>query len=276
MSPIHSHAHEAMKTTFTFRIAADDPALARKASHDCIALLDQIEASLSRYIEGSDVWQINHMQAGETLFISQLSYDCLRIALEACEQTAGLFDITLGSQIEHQKNKREGAPPAIRGQLAIDPKRPAIHCTEAGREIDLGGIGKGFALDKMKDLMQDWGIESALISAGGSTQVAFGNDAWKISLIGDTTTKEFELKNQALSASGSAIQGSHIISPRKGPTYPYKHTRIWALTTSAALADALSTSAMLMSHEEMIAMARSGDSLFVEHNMEIRSILEID
>ena len=68
-------------------------------------------------------------------------------------------------------NCRTGDGPAIGrpvfwGPFVIAPDRPFISCEEAGREIDFGGIGKGFALDKMKSLMIDWGIKAALLSAG--------------------------------------------------------------------------------------------------------------
>ena len=74
--------------------------------------------------------------------------------------TQGLFDITLGKQIEHQKRRSTGESPTLGGTLALDPDRPVIHCIEAGREIDLGGIGKGFALDCLKANMTECGIQS--------------------------------------------------------------------------------------------------------------------
>ena len=141
-------------------------------------------------------------------------------------------------------------PPPLEGKLQIDPDRPAIHCTHAGREIDLGGIGKGFALDQIKTLLKDWNIPSALLSAGASTQLAYGETVWPMTLEYAGKRSYIELQNTALSASGTEMQGSHIMSPRdENVTYTYP--RIWALNKSAAFADTYSTAALLMSPQEL-------------------------
>jgi FAD:protein FMN transferase len=263
MSATHTFNHEAMKTTFTLRIRNDDPKLAKDVAHASIELIDEIENTLSRYIEGSDIYRVNHMQAEQSLLLSDTCYDCLRIALDAHQQTGGLFDITLGHQIEHQKKKLDGPAPELCGQLMVDPDRPAIHCRAPGREIDLGGIGKGYALDRIKALMQEWGITEALLSAGGSTQLAFGPKAWSIELTGNHSTQTIELQNKALSASGIGIQGSHIVSPRSEKA-GYIHSRIWLIDETAAYADAWSTTAMLLDAEELQALAKAGAPVFVE------------
>jgi thiamine biosynthesis lipoprotein len=264
MSHIHQFDHHAMKTTFILRIVTDDAKLAKDVAHTAIVLLDEIEMSLSRYIEGSDVFRINHMETGQTLFISQTCYDCLRLAAEAHKQTGGLFDITLGTLIEHQKNKVAGSVPSLSGTLSIDPDRPAITCVTAGREIDLGGIGKGYALDQLKTLMEDWGIESALLCAGASTQLAFGSTTWPIELSGDHNQQTIKLNNQALSASGTGIQGSHIVSPQIHCAPDYHFKRAWILQPSAALADAWSTALMLINVEQLRSFEAPQDTLYFE------------
>lgn len=258
------YTHQAMNTTFSLHLANDDRPLASQVSHACFELLDSIEAKLSRYVCGSDVWLINQMQSGETRFLSEDCYDCLRIAVDAHQQTGGLFDITLGRQIEHRKNATAGPAPQLRGQLMLDPERPAIHCITAGREIDLGGIGKGFALDRMQALAQDWGIQSALFAAGASTQLAFGREHWDIELRGDRAQRTLRLRNQALSASGIGIQGSHIVSPAHGDSPQYTYPRIWLKTATAACADAYSTAALLMSAEQLQQLAAQACELFIE------------
>jgi len=263
MSDPHIFRHEAMKTTFSFHIVHDDAKLASDVAHASIALLDEIENTLSRYIAGSDVWLINQMRADETRFLSEFCYECLRLAVTAHVETGGLFDITLGRQIEHQKNDVEGTPPLLEGQLMVDPDKPSIHCIEAGREIDLGGIGKGFALDKIKDLMCEWGIENALLSAGGSTQLAFGPKSWDIELKGDHSELTLQLSNESLSASGIGIQGSHIVSPRED-IQSYQHGRIWCIHPTATLADAWTTAMMLMNAEEMSMVTDRGLKVYYE------------
>ena len=275
MSHIHKFDHHAMKTTFILRIVSDDAKLAQDVAHTAIVLLDEIEMTLSRYIEGSDVFRINHMETGQKLFISQTCYDCLRLAAEAHEHTGGLFDITLGTLIEHQKNKAAGSVPSLSGTLSIDPDRPAITCVTAGREIDLGGIGKGYALDQLKILLEDWGIESALLCAGASTQLAFGSATWPIELSGDHHQQTIKLNNQALSASGISIQGSHIVSPHKcrAPNYHFKRT--WILQPNAALADAWSTALMLIDVEQLRTFEAPQDTLYFETSSGIHTLQKL-
>ncbi|MEX0329972.1 MAG: FAD:protein FMN transferase [Puniceicoccaceae bacterium] len=238
-------SHEAMNTTFTLRISGESEQQAAGVARECFEHLDYLENKLSRYREGSDVWQINHLATGESLFLSEACYECLRLAMEANEATGGLFDVTIGGRIEFAKSASGGQAPELKGRLMLNPDKPCLHCMAAGREIDLGGIGKGFALDQMKDLLLDWGIESALLAAGASTHLAMGPRTWPLSLSGDSQTVSFPLTNAALSASGLAVQGSHILAPDGSrPDYTFK--RVWISLASAALTDAWSTAAMLM------------------------------
>lgn len=259
----HSFDHKAMKTTFTLRLRHEDKEAAAVAARAAFELIDETESKLSRYREESDIWQINRMQADQTLFLSEICYDCLLLSLEAYRETMGRFDITLGRQIEHQKKQEAGAPPEPSGQLMVVPDRPAIYCQEPGRELDLGGIGKGFALDRAKVLIQEWGVESGILSAGASTHLAFGDKEWQLGLSAQSETLDIKIREQALSASGSGIQNEHIIAPGGGQP-PYLHPRVWVLHQSAAWADAWSTAAMLLQKDELAEIAPKLQGLYAE------------
>ncbi|MFU8848569.1 MAG: FAD:protein FMN transferase [Opitutales bacterium] len=263
-SHTHTFEHKAMKTTFTLRLKHEDKKLAQNAAREATELIDEIENKLSRYIQGSDVWQINHMQAGQSLFLSELCYDCLCEGLKAYEQTGGLFDVTLGRLIEHRKNKQTSPAPELVGQLVVLPDRPAIQCQEAGREIDLGGIGKGFALDRAKKLITEWGIKSGILSAGASTHLAFGPQKWTLGLTGKKETREIMIQEQALSASGTVIQEEHIVAATELEA-ECQYPRVWVLHPSATWADVWSTTAMLLSMEELREMANQFAGLYVEN-----------
>ncbi|MGB0744751.1 MAG: FAD:protein FMN transferase, partial [Opitutales bacterium] len=264
MSEIYNFEHKAMKTTFKLRLQHPDKQHAQNAALNAIELIDEIENKLSRYIGGSDVWQINHMVAGQTIFLSELCYDCLRLGLEAYAETQGLFDVTLGRQIEHRKRKEEGEPPEVSGQLVVVPDRPAIHCNEPGREIDLGGIGKGFALDRAKQLLEEWEIPSGILSAGASTHLAFGKSEWTMGLTAKNETRNITIHAQALSASGTGIQDEHIIAP-DGSMAPSYYPRTWVIHRTAAWADVWSTAAMLMQKDELTDIAAKMDGLYIEN-----------
>jgi thiamine biosynthesis lipoprotein len=262
--PNHNFTHEAMKTTFQLRLRADDAALAQSVARACFERLDRIEASLSRYVPGSDVWQINHLKTGESRFVSEDCEQCLRLAMVAGQASGGLFDVTLGRLIEHRKSGAESAPPALQGQLIVDESRPRVFCVEAGREIDLGGIGKGYALDAMAALCREWGMRHGLLSAGASTQLAFGKHAWPITLRGDTHSRVVNLKNSALSASGTVIQGSHIVAPA-AEAIAECHSRAWVQAESAAIADALSTAAIIARDFSALHLNQPDRKVFIEN-----------
>lgn len=242
--PAHKQFIEGMKTVFQVQLLGVDSTLAQQVSLACIERIGSIEAALSRYLPGSDVWQINHLEAGESRFIGEDCDECLRLALAAGVATGGLFDVTIGRLIEHRKASLPGEPPLLCGQLRLDPERPFVECLDSGREIDLGGIGKGFALDALAHLCREWGIPGGLLSAGNSTHLAFGPNPWEITLTGENHDRVLTLQNSALSASGTVIQGSHIVSPRP-QAHDELHQRVWVQSESAALADAFSTAALL-------------------------------
>src|SRR5690554_6216929 len=137
---LHRFDHAAMNTQFSLRIVHPDRERALLVAGACFRRLDRLEACLSRYREESDIARINAMEGGESLLIEEETYACLKLALEAGAVTGGLFDVTLGSQIEHRKGNAEGDPPALRGKIELAPDRPRVTCVEAGRQIDLGGI----------------------------------------------------------------------------------------------------------------------------------------
>jgi thiamine biosynthesis lipoprotein len=252
---IHRFEHEAMNTVFTLRLRGIDADTARGLGRECFHRVDQIEGRLSRFMEGSDIWRINRLAAAETLYLSEDCHQCLLQALDAYARTGGLFDITLGKNIEHRKSGGEGPPPAIAGSLVIHPDVPAVTCTEPGRELDLGGIGKGFALDRLRDLLADWELNDALISAGASSLLAIGGGSWPVDLTGGGPSLRIGLGGRALSVSGTGIQGAHIIHPGGEESMPSRScTRIWTLAADAAFAEVWSTALMLVEPDEIPAI----------------------
>lgn len=247
MKPSHHFHHEAMRTTFHIRFAAPSPH-AGDIARDCFDLIDFLEARLTRYRPESDIARINELPAGEKLYISPETHTCLLRALALYQDTAGLFDITLGCQIRHRKEDREGHPPEPKGKLLIHPDEPAVTCIEPGRELDLGGIGKGFALDSLVEKLAEWDAPPALLSAGASTHLTWGDAEWPTKLETDHSVRTLDLKNAALSASGTEIQGAHIVHPDAGGLLV--EGRVWVLADSATTADAWSTALILCPHDE--------------------------
>jgi len=222
-----------------------DVNIAQSIAGCCFRLLEELEANLSCFRPDSEVCRINSLKAGESMLLSSTTYRCLRKALEASEKTAGLFDATLGSQM--QDNRIE----PLCGRFSLSPDRPHIVCNEAGRKIDFGGIGKGFALEEMASTLKDQEVESALLSSGTSTHLAIGSRPWSFSLCGDRKPIEISLQEQAVSSSGIGIQGAHVIHPDLGISPAYHFKRVRVVADSATLADAFSTACLLMDPTEI-------------------------
>ena len=249
-------SHEAMRTTFSVRIRGQEESVARGMARECFARIDALEGMLSRFREDSEVSRINELAAGETLYLSDDCHDCLLIALRTGALTGGLFDVTLGGAIEHRKSGAAGSPPAAAGSLAVHPDAPAVTCIEPGRSIDLGGIGKGFALDRLKGLLLDWGCDDALLAAGASSLLAFGPSRWPVDLPSAARPLRIALQDEALSASGTNIQGSHIVHPDGDAGMPAQaFSRLWVTAETAAVAEVWSTALMLVDAGQAAALA---------------------
>ena len=250
-SKVETFQTEAMKTTWTFRMRDVDAKVASNAASACINQLTELEALLSRFREDSDISRINELQTGQQLYVSEITHRCLLQAIKATTMTQGLFDITLGSRTHNESDKDTIT---VIGQIQIAPDQPFVTCIKAGRKIDLGGIGKGFALDELAKTLKNHQIESALLSAGSSTLLAYGSHSWPIDLTGDEKSSRLKLKNKALSASGTGIQGAHVVHPERSvSSQRYSFKRVWLLAENATLADATSTACLLMDDEELKA-----------------------
>ena len=246
--------HEAMMTTFSLRLCGEDEGRLRGLGSECIAMIDDLEQKLSRFAEGGEVYRINRLKAGESLNLSEECDRCLRRAMEMSAITGGLFDPTLGVAIAHRKSGDVGELPSVEGKLALHPDKAVIHCEEPGRVIDLGGIGKGFALDCLAAFLQAFDVQGGLLSSGASTHLAFGEYSWPISLAGVEGTETYLLADAAISASGTGIQGAHIVAPQGWDVdEAMMLERLWALAPNGSAADAWSTALMLLRPEEMDA-----------------------
>jgi thiamine biosynthesis lipoprotein len=238
--------HEAMATTFGVTIARGDVTYARQAATAAFAELDRVERLLSRYVEGSDIFRINRLTAGGAIVVQLDTFECLRVALDVQQGTEGAFDVAYGSA-----GPRPSAP-----RFELDAGEHSVRVLFDGIRIDLGGIGKGFALDRMAAVMGDWGLESALLCASTSTILALepplGEPGWPISFGPDQDLRHINLVHRAFSASGKSVHGDHIIDPHAGrPAGGWQ--RCWSAAPTGAVADALSTAFMVIGEDAIRA-----------------------
>lgn len=297
LPPLHRFEHEAMHTSFEIMIAGEDPNYARQVSTEIFREIDILEGYLSRFIENSDIALINVMSGQSAVRVSPQTLECLRVALNVSAVTGGAFDATVGALMVAWRSgggePREPLPAILEEArartgmhlLELDDEEVAAGLTLAGAILDLGAIGKGYAIDQAVRILREWGVAAAVVQGGGGSTVyglgaPEGTEGWPIGVgYGADTEEESErvtrLRDMALSASGTEIQGSHILDPRTGRPPVSRAERTWALNPSATVSDALSTAFMVMNEAEVAEVcARFSDvGALLLHERDGRRIL---
>jgi len=269
-APLHRFAHRAMAARFQIVIAdrpADD---ARRAARAAFDELDRLERRLSRFIDTSDVARINAADPGARVRIDPVTAECLWAARKLHADTDGAFDVTVGALLdcwrEPDGSPRRPTEEEFRSAMArvgmplleVDLAQRSVVTRGPGVVVDLGGIAKGFALDRMADVLRRREVGAALLACAGSTARALGapaaRDGWKVALRNadpdGPPLAPVVLRDNALSGSGVSLRGRHIIDPRNG-TPVRDRLAAWATAPTATTADALSTAFMVMSVEEV-------------------------
>jgi FAD:protein FMN transferase len=249
----HRFTHAAMATVFEVHCVHAEARYAAQAAEAAFDLVDRLERELSRFLANSDIARINHLAAGQSTRVSPWTMECLEIARHAFALTGGAFDISLGSGL---------------GRLELVPDEFTVHARTAGAALDLGGIGKGYAVDRMAELLEEWEIPRALLHGGFSSVRALeappGRDGWPLTLSapGDgRVLARVSARQRAFSASG-VRKGDHILDPRDGRPVRGR-TAAWVAVpwedgaSPAAVADALSTAFMIQPEGEIADLCRA-------------------
>ena len=249
-SVIHVSKHHAMATEFQVRLATEDAGYAAQAARAAFDEADRLENLLSRFREHSEISALARLAPGEALRLSEPTFACLAIAQEMERVTRRAFSVAAAA-----RRTQKVAP-----VWSLDAKAFSIRCGAGRLDFDLGAIGKGFALDRMASELAEWDCPAFLLVAGGSSILA--GDAppdaagWSVGLGDDNSGPRYSLKRCALSGSGVAVKGQHILDPRTGEPASRK-SRAWAVTATAAESDALSTAAMVLAESELEAVVKT-------------------
>jgi len=240
----HTLTCEAMATTFKVTVVHADPRYARQAGAAAVAELARIEGLLSRFVETSDISRINRLNRGQETVVQLDTFECLKAALGVQRETGGAFDVAYSS----------AGPGSAGPRFELNAQRHSVRALADGVRLDLGGIGKGFALDRMAAVLADWDVAAACLAASTSTILGIGappgEGGWAITFGPEHDLRRARLRGRAFSGSGTSAKGSHIIDPRtKRPVQG--RFRAWAAAPTGATADALSTAFMVMTAAEI-------------------------
>ena len=267
----HHFAHEAMATVFEIYITNDDERYARQGAQAAFAEVDRLELEMSRFISNSDISRLNDAVPGEIVDFGMDVFECLSRARDMYDKTSGAFDISVGAlyscwlnddrtlrQPSDEELARASELTGLDHFKLSDEDFSAEVLTE-GVQFDLGGIGKGYAAEKMAEILREWSLGQALVLAGASSvlsvSVPEGMTGWPIKLRHPGNREDvlarFELTEGAISGSGKQ-KGQHIIDARSVEGVPVKgRLAAWAMAPDAVAADALSTAFMMLSAEEI-------------------------
>ena len=267
---VRRFSHEAMATIFEVYGVHPDAGYAAQAAQAAFDLVDRLEGELSRFLPNSDVERVNHLAAGESTQVSPAAMECLLIARHMFDLTAGTFDVSIGT----------GLP-----WLDLDPDTSIVRAVHGGVRVDLGGIGKGYAVDLVAELLEEWGLERVLVHGGFSSVLVLDppsdSDGWPLTLSDPGSPARVLVRlvrrQTALGASGLR-KGDHIVDPRTGGPVRGRRAAWVALPrpqaaragaragegpriAPAAVADALTTAFMLMDREAVESLCERSAGL---------------
>jgi thiamine biosynthesis lipoprotein len=262
-----------MGTVLEITLVVRNPRRGRDLLEETFAAAAGLERLLSRHLPASEVTALNQAAGGDTLPLSPATTRALRSANRYAQLTGGAFDVTVGplvelwtlaSRLRRLPSEAElAAARALVGSAGLIIKADgSARLARRGMALDLGGLGKGFALDELGAQLHGQ-VEGALLDFGRSSMVAFGKpahgDVWRVLVGGGPGEPSGTLvfSERALSISSSLGQYTvienrrygHVVDPRSG--LALQEGRFAAvLAGSAAEAEAWSTALLVLSRGE--------------------------
>jgi thiamine biosynthesis lipoprotein len=269
-----------MATRFELVLVGEDTAWLRAVGEEALEEIRRLDRVLSAYRPGSDVGRSNRLASDEPVRVLPEVFDLLQASMRLSRLTAGAFDITVGPLMrawglfggkgEMPEDRVLDEARSVTGMelVELDPDAGTIRYAVPGVQIDLGGVGKGYAVDRAAEILREAGVQDAFLHGGTSTIFASGQDRsgpWKVAIPAPLEDSEAEdealldvvaLRDEAMAVSSQAGKSfeaegrvlGHVMDPRLGT--PVEGALLAAVTsTSAMAADALSTAALVLGAE---------------------------
>lgn len=270
--------HLGVEVTIT---AHGDPDAVEAAATAAFETIAELEAILSDWRPHSELRQLTERPTGEWHPVSPQLAAVLELALRFAAASDGAFDPTIGAltQLWRQQRRTGAAPDSATLAAArravnwhaveLDAASDRIRWHQGGIRFDLGGIAKGWILDRALATMQHHGVNSAMIEAGGDLVTGDappGTNGWRIAIAGGDTV--VSLHNTALATSGPSLQfvidpdstrRSHVIDPVSGRGLG-NFVEVTVGASSGGVADAVATTLTLLPEDKWPAILEQFDA----------------
>jgi FAD:protein FMN transferase len=275
-------SHRAMGTMITISAWTADQAGALQAFDAAFREFDRLEELLTVWRETSDVSHINQAAGREAVHVAPDTMEVLRRGIEGGEMTGGKFDITFGAlagvwkfdqdqdnTIPSAAERRRRAALVDYRQLKLDPAAGTAFLKRAGMRVHLGGIGKGFAVDRATALLRQRGLTDFMVQAGGDLYVAgrHGDRPWRVGIRDPRGGPETFFASVALTDATFSTSGDyeryfmhdghryhHILDPdRAEPATLCRSVTVMA--PDATMADVLSKGVFILGPTAGLALA---------------------
>ena len=275
-----------MGTTYSVKIKNDNQTVNKKnMRNDIEKILSEINQSMSTYIEKSELSKINYSKSLGWHTLSDDLFTVIEHANNISKKTNGAFDITIGPLVNlwgFGPNKSENKMPSTESielvkkdigyrKILLNKSQKKISKLVPDLYLDLSGIAKGFAVDKIARHLEKKNLENYLIEIGGELLAnGINNDKmiWQIGIenpnVRDKQVKRIiQLKNMAMATSGdyknyfeeNGVRYSHTIDPVTGKPIKHKLVSVTVLDSTALNADVLATAFMVMGPEKTLLLA---------------------
>ncbi len=278
-----------MGTRIYVELWTEDAAKGEAAIDAVMAEMRRIDELMSHYKPESQLSRINARAAQEPVQVDPELFDLIKLSTHYSEITEGAFDITYASvghlydYPHHIKPTEEQIKAALPGvnwrNMLLDPVHHTVRFEREGMRIDLGGIGKGYAVDRGIEILQARGFRHALVTAGGDSRI-IGDRMGRPWVVGirnpddkNKVVTRIPIVNSAMSTSGDyeryfdegGVRYHHIIDPRTGHSAS-KVRSATILGPTATQTDGMSKTAFVLGPEkalEIINRMPEYDAIFV-------------
>ncbi len=277
-----TRASYVMGTIIEIQVTGASDKMSHEAIDKSFQELRRLDTLMSRYLKASPLNKINRLAGQHWVKVDQELYNVIKASISYSQLTNGAFDITIAPLIDLWKASQNAnhVPKSVNiskvlksvhyKYIKIHSTLPMISLAHKGMSIDLGAIGKGYAISKILTLLKDYSFKSIKINFGGQVYLSGTSnhsDHWKVGIRNPVSQNDILMwvhaKNKSVSTSGGyekyvtigGKQYSHILNPKTG--YPISHIlSATVISKNPVMADALSTAFSVMPVKDSLRLTQ--------------------